>query len=122
MSETIRHRGPDDAGLTRMGSAGLAMRRLSIIDLESGQQPIFNEDRSIAVVLNGEIYNYESLRSARSRLPRAARLPTLKSLSGTLIRQCVDLRRTAETVFGQSADTIQDFELDLSEKNGKQSG
>ncbi len=62
MADSIRHRGPDDDGFHIDGAAGLAMRRLSIIDLETGAQPIFNEDRSVCVVFNGEIYNYRELR------------------------------------------------------------
>jgi asparagine synthase (glutamine-hydrolysing) len=56
------HRGPDDEGVLADRHCGLAMRRLKIIDLEGGHQPVFNEDRSLAVVLNGEIYNYRELK------------------------------------------------------------
>jgi len=62
MCETIVHRGPDDEGIYAKGPAGLGMRRLSIIDLGGGRQPIHNEDRSVWVVLNGEIYNFPELR------------------------------------------------------------
>ena len=62
MNATLYHRGPDSEGLHVDGRVGLAMRRLSIIDLAGGDQPIFNEDRTIAVVQNGEIYNYRELR------------------------------------------------------------
>jgi asparagine synthase (glutamine-hydrolysing) len=62
MNSTLVHRGPDDAGVAIDGPAGLAMRRLSIIDLPGGHQPIANEDGSLQVVLNGEIYNYRELR------------------------------------------------------------
>jgi asparagine synthase (glutamine-hydrolysing) len=64
MSDAIRHRGPDDAGLHLDGPVGLAMRRLAIIDVAGGHQPILNEDRSAAIVLNGEIYNYRPLQQA----------------------------------------------------------
>jgi asparagine synthase (glutamine-hydrolysing) len=60
-------RGPDDEGTFVKEGAGLAMRRLSIIDLETGHQPVSNEDGSIWVVLNGEIYNYRELRSELER-------------------------------------------------------
>ncbi|HEX9729002.1 MAG TPA: asparagine synthase (glutamine-hydrolyzing) [Gemmatimonadales bacterium] len=61
MCDAIRHRGPDDEGLHVDGRVGLGMRRLSIIDLAGGHQPIYNEDRSKVIVYNGEIYNYRSL-------------------------------------------------------------
>ncbi len=62
MCATIVHRGPDEEGTYTQAQVALGMRRLSIIDLSGGSQPIFNEDRSIAVVFNGEIYNYLELR------------------------------------------------------------
>src|SRR2546427_10231320 len=62
MCETIIHRGPDDDGIYAKGAVGLGMRRLSIIDLSGGRQPIHNEDKSIWVVFNGEIYNFHELR------------------------------------------------------------
>jgi asparagine synthase (glutamine-hydrolysing) len=62
MCDAIRHRGPDDEGFYVRGGVGLGMRRLSIIDLVSGQQPIHNEDKSIWLVFNGEIYNFPQLR------------------------------------------------------------
>ena len=62
MCDAIAHRGPDDWGRFIEGGAGLGMRRLSIIDLAGGHQPIANEDGSVVVVYNGEIYNHESLR------------------------------------------------------------
>ena len=63
MCKKIVHRGPDDQGMFVSGPVGLGMRRLSIIDLVTGSQPIFNEDRTICTVFNGEIYNFQSLRS-----------------------------------------------------------
>jgi asparagine synthase (glutamine-hydrolysing) len=62
MTETIRHRGPDDEGFFISDNVGLGFRRLSIIDLSTGHQPIFNEDKSIAIIFNGEIYNYLDLK------------------------------------------------------------
>jgi asparagine synthase (glutamine-hydrolysing) len=62
MCDRIRHRGPDDEGVYASGPCGIGMRRLSIIDLSSGHQPISNEDGSVWVVFNGEIYNYQGLR------------------------------------------------------------
>jgi asparagine synthase (glutamine-hydrolysing) len=64
MCTSLRHRGPDDQGILLQGPVGLGNRRLSIIDLTNGHQPIFNESGSIAVVLNGEIYNFRELRPA----------------------------------------------------------
>src|SRR5258708_6367139 len=61
MCKTIRHRGPDDQGTWIGDGVALGMRRLSIIDLAGGHQPIFNEDQSVLVVFNGEIYNYREL-------------------------------------------------------------
>jgi asparagine synthase (glutamine-hydrolysing) len=63
MCDVIRHRGPDDEGIHVEAGVGLGMRRLSIIDLSTGQQPIHNEDRSVWIVFNGEIYNYRELRA-----------------------------------------------------------
>src|SRR5687767_11318242 len=63
MCDAIAHRGPDDEGIFADGGVGLGMRRLSIIDVAGGHQPVFNEDRSCAIVFNGEIYNYRELRS-----------------------------------------------------------
>lgn len=63
MCSAMVYRGPDDEGLLIDGPVGLAMRRLSIIDVAGGHQPIFNEDDSVAVVFNGEIYNYRELRA-----------------------------------------------------------
>lgn len=68
MCDAIRHRGPDEDGFYVNGPAGLAMRRLSIIDLKSGQQPIHNHDRSSWIVFNGEIYNYLELREKLEKL------------------------------------------------------
>ncbi len=63
MSDTLAHRGPDDEGIYTDGALGLGFRRLSIIDLLTGQQPLFNEDNSISCVCNGEIFNYKQLRA-----------------------------------------------------------
>ncbi|MCI0590547.1 MAG: asparagine synthase (glutamine-hydrolyzing) [Gammaproteobacteria bacterium] len=64
MNNTLVRRGPDEGGTFRESGVGLAMRRLSIIDLHGGRQPIQNEDATVWVVFNGEIYNYRDLRSA----------------------------------------------------------
>jgi asparagine synthase (glutamine-hydrolysing) len=67
MSSTLVHRGPDSDGLVVDGPVGLAARRLSIIDLATGDQPVANEDGSVTVVQNGEIYNYRELRRELER-------------------------------------------------------
>src|SRR3954471_7853954 len=63
MSAALVHRGPDSAGEAVLGEAALAARRLAIIDLDGGDQPIANEDGRIVVVQNGEIYNHAALRA-----------------------------------------------------------
>lgn len=63
MCDILLHRGPDEEGIYIQNEIGLGFRRLSIIDLETGQQPLFNEDRSISCICNGEIFNYRDLRS-----------------------------------------------------------
>jgi asparagine synthase (glutamine-hydrolysing) len=68
MCAAIEHRGPDSRGIHAVDGVGLGIQRLRVIDLETGDQPIYNEDRSVVVVLNGEIYNFEDL---RERLLRA---------------------------------------------------
>ncbi|MCW5875357.1 MAG: asparagine synthase (glutamine-hydrolyzing) [Anaerolineales bacterium] len=62
LNTAIAHRGPDGEGYFEGGGVGLAMRRLAIIDVAGGDQPIFNEDKTIAIVFNGECYNYPELR------------------------------------------------------------
>jgi len=62
MCDVIAHRGPDDEGIWVAGPVGLGMRRLSIIDVEGGHQPLFNEDGSLCIVFNGEIYNHIEIR------------------------------------------------------------
>ena len=58
----IEHRGPDDSSIFQHDDFTLGHRRLSIIDLKTGQQPIFNEDKSLCVIFNGEIYNYSEIK------------------------------------------------------------
>lgn len=67
MTHAIEHRGPDDAGLFQAPGVGLGHRRLAIIDLNQGKQPIYNHDHSIVIVFNGEIYNYKTLRQELSQ-------------------------------------------------------
>lgn len=68
MTDIIRHRGPDGEGFYVNGNIGLGHRRLSIIDLVTGDQPMFSDDRKIALVFNGEIYNYIELRADLQKL------------------------------------------------------
>src|SRR5882762_3233532 len=68
MCESIRHRGPDEDGFYFNDGVGLAMRRLSIIDLKGGQQPIHNQAKTAWIVFNGEIYNYPELREHLEKL------------------------------------------------------
>jgi asparagine synthase (glutamine-hydrolysing) len=78
MRDLMTHRGPDDSGIFLQGPVGLGHRRLSIIDLSGGHQPIANEDGTVTVIFNGEIYNFESLRQEL-----VARGHTLKTRSDT---------------------------------------
>jgi asparagine synthase (glutamine-hydrolysing) len=82
MSRTLVHRGPDSDGELLDGPVGLAARRLSIIDLEHGDQPIDNEDGTVHVVQNGEIYNFGEL---RAELERAGHRFTTRSDTETLV-------------------------------------
>lgn len=63
MCEQMKHRGPDSEGLWLDESVALGMRRLSIIDLHTGEQPVYSEDKSIVVVMNGELYNFREVRA-----------------------------------------------------------
>jgi asparagine synthase (glutamine-hydrolysing) len=67
MCDAIRHRGPDGEGIHVDGSVGLGMRRLAVIDLVTGDQPLLSEDRQVIAVFNGEIYNHVALRSELER-------------------------------------------------------
>src|SRR5688572_25191196 len=97
MCGAMTHRGPDDQGLYISGGVGLGMRRLSIIDLGGGHQPVHNEDRSVWVVFNGEIYNYRAL---RRDLQRRGHVFTTESDTETIVHlyedygpHCVDRLR-----------------------------
>ena len=64
MTESIRHRGPDDTGIFQDAHASLGFRRLAIIDVAGGHQPMANEDRTCWIIFNGEIFNHAELRPA----------------------------------------------------------
>jgi len=68
MCESIVHRGPNSEGIWMDDTVALGMRRLSIIDLHTGDQPVFNEDKSVIVMMNGELYNYREVRDELERL------------------------------------------------------
>lgn len=68
MQNSIKHRGPDGSGYYLFKNVAIAMRRLSIIDVKGGNQPLFNEDRSIVIVGNGEIYNYLELQNKLKKI------------------------------------------------------
>src|SRR6266550_4720665 len=96
MNAHIVHRGPDDDGFFVEGNVGLAMRRLSIIDIRTGQQPISNEDKSLWIVYNGEIYNHREL---RSKLEARATVIARKAI---LKRSFIYIKSTAATAYSIS--------------------
>ena len=100
MCDAIRHRGPDDWGVFTENGTGLGARRLSIIDIAGGHQPLSNEDGRVGVVFNGEIYNYPELRpeleaqaiaSAPALTPRSWSIST-RSTAKACARGCGDVR------------------------------
>ena len=97
MNQVIAHRGPDSDGFYVNGPVGLAARRLSIIDLDAGDQPISNEDGSVWIVFNGEIYNYKHLRadleSKGHRFRTATDTETIVHLYEEYGPRCVDALR-----------------------------
>jgi len=94
MCSMIEHRGPDSRGVYLDGGVGLGIQRLRVIDLQTGDQPIFNEDSSVVVVMNGEIYNYKELRSQLSsrghRFSTASDTETVAHLYEEHGDDCVD--------------------------------
>ncbi len=106
MCSAIVHRGPDEEGVYLGDGVALGMRRLSIIDLEGGQQPIANEDRSVWIVFNGEIYNYREL---RRDLERRGHVFQTGSDTETIVHLYEDLgARCVERLRGMFAFAIWD--------------
>ncbi|MFH0788943.1 MAG: asparagine synthase (glutamine-hydrolyzing) [Pseudomonadota bacterium] len=97
MNETLRHRGPNDEGYYIDGPVGLSMRRLSIIDVIGGKQPIHNEDQTLWIVFNGEIFNYSELRhnleKKGHRFSTASDTETIIHLYEDYGESCVDYLR-----------------------------
>ncbi len=97
MCSTIVHRGPDDEGIYMEGPIGIGMRRLSIIDLSGGHQPISNEDDSVWIVFNGEVFNHEELRkdllASGHRFKTRSDTETILHLYEEKGTQCVELLR-----------------------------
>lgn len=109
MCDTLIHRGPDDEGSVLRDGVALGFRRLSIIDLAGGHQPLWNEDETIAVVCNGEIYNFQALRAELSERGHVFRTgsdaETLVHLYEERGAECV------ESLVGMFAFVIADFRL-----------
>ena len=103
MRDCLRHRGPDVAGIALWPNAGLAHRRLSIIDLTGGGQPMPNEDESVWVVFNGEIYNHGELRKQLEqhghRFATSSDTEVIVHLYEELGEQCVE-RLRGDFAFG----------------------
>ena len=96
MMAAIMHRGPDSDGFYTNDKVALGFRRLSIIDLRGGSQPIYNEDKTMAIIFNGEIYNFQPL---RDELIAAGHTFTTKSDTEVL------LHRSEERRVGQEGRT-----------------
>ncbi len=113
MNESQHHRGPDGGGLHLEPGVGLGHRRLSIIDVATGQQPLYNEDGSVVVVFNGEIYNYQALMPelsrARPRLPHEERhrgdRPRVGSV-GRALRRALPRHVRVRALGPQSSDAV----------------
>lgn len=110
MNQEIVHRGPDADGFYTHGHVGLAMRRLKVIDLESGNQPIANEDQTLWIVFNGEIYNYREL---REDLVRKGHKFHTHSDTEVIVHLYQDLgEKCVEKLFGMFAFAIYDTKND----------
>ena len=92
MSRALTHRGPDDQGTLVEGAAALGMRRLSIIDLAGGHQPMSGCDPRVSIVFNGEIYNYRELR--RELESRGHKFHTSSDTEAIVLPQALGLDRS----------------------------
>ncbi len=106
MCDRIIHRGPNSEGIAVGDGVGLGMRRLNIIDLEGGRQPIFNEDDTMAIVFNGEIYNFQELR--RELLQQGHRFKTASDTEVILHLYEQEGERAVERLRGMFAFAIHD--------------
>lgn len=107
MCAGLQHRGPDSNGFFLSGPVGLAIQRLRVIDLSTGDQPIFNEDRSVVVVFNGEIYNYREL---RERLRAAGHRFTTQSDTEVIVHLYEEEGRACvESLHGMFAFAVWDL-------------
>ena len=106
MADTIAHRGPDDRTVFTTGPMGVGFRRLSIIDPEGGRQPLFNEDRDVAVVMNGEIFNFRELRRELEEKGHGFRTGSDAEVLVHLYEEHGD--RLAERLVGQFAFAVLD--------------
>ena len=110
MGHVIEHRGPDDDGFYYGRGVGLGMRRLSIIDVSGGHQPLSNEDGTIWIVLNGEIYNFQEL---RERLEKAGHVFRTKSDTEAIVhlyeQEGADFAKSLRGMFGLAIwDTVRE--------------
>ncbi|MBQ9544848.1 MAG: asparagine synthetase B, partial [Clostridia bacterium] len=111
MTDAIAHRGPDDEGFYLDSSVALGFRRLSIIDLAKGRQPISNEDGTVTAVFNGEIYNFQEIRSA---LIERGHVFKTESDSEVLVHGYEEFgEKLPEKLIGMYAFVIRDTENDL---------
>ena len=106
MDGSIIHRGPDDNGMYNDGKCAMGMRRLSIIDLGGGKQPIANEDGRYHIVFNGEIYNYQALREGLSRAATPSRRPATPRRSCTSTKSAATPSSTSSPACSASPSGI----------------
>lgn len=111
MNDLLTHRGPDAEGFYLSGSVGLAMRRLKVIDLATGDQPIHNADESVWIVFNGEIYNYRELRAKLEK--NGHRFYTHSDTEVVLHQYLEEGEKCVESLIGMFAIAIYDTKKDV---------